>query len=199
MPVSTQSFKGWLKSANNMKLSSHASVVRLTHEGITNFASLSGFDKNIIQDLSRIYKNSIPVIDACTYNDIGAESAISGANTSSILVRRLITSVNASKNCGSIARVVIPHNMSYSINLANFKFEWEACLSTRDAAEPRVPKVPKTNHRCNDRNPIRWTSILKDCVASSCGWRRPLINVLCEDTVVPDEIMDPLLTTCYYG
>ena len=48
MLVTTQAFKGWLNYSNSMNLSSDASVLHLTHEGITNFVSLSYFDKQNI-------------------------------------------------------------------------------------------------------------------------------------------------------
>ena len=63
MPVTSQAFKGWLKSSTNVKLTSDASVLRVTHECITNFASLSDFDKKSIENLPSVCKNSIPTIE----------------------------------------------------------------------------------------------------------------------------------------
>ena len=37
MPVTNASFRNWLKGGSNMKLSSDAAVVRITHKGITDF------------------------------------------------------------------------------------------------------------------------------------------------------------------
>ena len=132
MQVTIQGFKGWLKSANNMKLSVDASVFHLTHEGITNFASMSSFDKKSIQDFPNICKNVIPSIDADTSNNIGAEAAVSGASMSSISVNRFITAVNAAKCYGSIVRVMNPNNVNYLTFLATFNVENEAFLSVKD-------------------------------------------------------------------
>ena len=80
MLVTAQTFEGWLKSSYNMKLSSDTSVLHLTHEGVTNFASLSNFDKKII------FKNRIPSIDSDVTNNVIAESAVSRASMSFVLV-----------------------------------------------------------------------------------------------------------------
>ena len=112
MPVTTQAFKGWLKSSTNMKLSSDASVLRLTHEGITNFDSLSDFDKNSIQLLPQTCKNGIAAIVSDLPNNVAAEAAVPGANVSSISVSRLITAAHAAKYYNSIARVMNTQNMN---------------------------------------------------------------------------------------
>ena len=108
MPVTSQAFKAWLKSSTNIKPSSDASVLRVTHESITNFASLSDFDKKIIENLPSICKNSISAIEADPTNSIAPEASVAGVNVSSISVSRLITAANATKHCGSIARVMNP-------------------------------------------------------------------------------------------
>ena len=113
MPVTNQAFKGWLKSSNNIKLSSDALVIRVTHEGITNFASLSDFDKKSIENLHSVYKNRIPAIEADPTNSIASEASVAGANVSSISVSRLITALNAVKYHGSIAMAMNPQNMAY--------------------------------------------------------------------------------------
>ena len=58
----TQSFKAWLKASTNMKLSSDASVLRLTKEGITNFESLTDFDKKSMERLPATCKVAITAI-----------------------------------------------------------------------------------------------------------------------------------------
>ena len=105
MPVTTQAFKGWLKSSNNIKLSSDDSVLRVTHEGITNVASLSEFDKKSIENLPSVFKNRIAVMEEDATNVIASEGSVSGASISMISVSRLITAVNAAKHYGSIDRV----------------------------------------------------------------------------------------------
>ena len=89
-----------------MKLSSDASVLRLSHEGITKLASLSDFDNKNIKQFPNICKKSIHTIDADASNDIGSETTVSGANTSFISVRRLIDAVNTIKHYGHVARVI---------------------------------------------------------------------------------------------
>ena len=196
MPVTTQAFKGWLKSSTNMKLSSDASVLRLTHEGITNFTSLSDFDKKSIQLLPQICKNGIAEILEDIPNNIAPEAAVPGANISSISVSRLITAVNAAKYYDSIARVMNPQNMNYANVLSTFKIEYEAYISLKGEDEPKVPKINDKDH---DRRIIRWAPIFKDCLTSTFGSRGPLSYVLREDPNVPNETADPLLPGCYYG
>ena len=108
MPVTTQAFKGWLKSSNNIKFSSDSSALRVTHESITNFVWLSDFDKKSIDNLSSVYKNSVPVIEVDPTNSIASEASFSGANASSMSVSRIITVVNATKHHWLIARVMFP-------------------------------------------------------------------------------------------
>ena len=152
MLVTIQAFKGWLKSSTNMKLSSHASVLRLTHEGITNFTSLSDFDKKSIQLLRQICKNGIAEIHEDTPNNIAAEAAVPIANISSISVSRLITAVNAAKYYDSIAKVMNPQNMNYANVLSIFKIEYKAYISLKSEDEPKVPKINDKDH---DRRIIR--------------------------------------------
>ena len=112
-----------------MKLILDNLALRLTHEGIANFAFLPDFDKKRIQHLPNICNNSIPVVDADTSNNIGSEAAVSGENVHSFSVSILATTVNDAKHYGSIARFMSPHNASYSIVLAIFKVEYESHLS----------------------------------------------------------------------
>ena len=95
--VNTQAFNGWLKSSNNMKLSSDALVLCITHEGITSFASLSAFDKKSIYCLANIYKNVIPDIDADASNNIISACAVARVSMPSVLVSSLITASNDAK------------------------------------------------------------------------------------------------------
>ena len=46
-----------------MKIGSDASVLRLTHEGITNFESMHYFYKERIENLPSVCKKSIPSIE----------------------------------------------------------------------------------------------------------------------------------------
>ena len=71
-----------------MKLSSDAAVVRITHEGITDFRSFLDFDKESIEALPRACSRSIDAIAEDIPNLIVAETAAVGANISSIALRR---------------------------------------------------------------------------------------------------------------
>ena len=197
MLVTTQAFKRWLKSSNNMKLSSDAVVPHLTHEGIANLVHPSDFNKKRIKCLPNVFKNSIPDIDADSSNNVGVEAAISRARISSILVGRLIVVVNTVKKCGSISRFMNLHNMRCSTVLATYKSENEPYLSTKDEAKPQVPKI---NDRDNDCKVIRCYPIFKGYLTSSDDSRGPLTYVLRRDPIVPDEIIDSLLTNyCHRG
>ena len=61
-PVATAAFRVWLKESNNIKLSSDSAVTRVTYEGITNFDSLTDFDKSSIEYLPRTCKDKILAI-----------------------------------------------------------------------------------------------------------------------------------------
>eukprot|EP00957_Ditylum_brightwellii_P180522 13750843-Ditylum_brightwellii.AAC.1 len=69
-----------------MKLSSNATKTCISHEGITNLASLSDFNKKSIKDLLKICKESVVVIAEDIPNGIAAETAVHGANLSLISV-----------------------------------------------------------------------------------------------------------------
>ena len=142
-----------------MKLSSDTSVFRLTHEGIANFACMSNFGKKSIQHLPNICKRRNPTIDTDYSNKIGAEAAVAGASMFSISVSRLITAANISKYYGYIARIINLHNKNYSEVLATFKIEHEACLSIKDEAKPKVPKI---NYRDDDHKITRWSPSFED-------------------------------------
>ena len=97
MAVTTEDFEGWLKNASHMKLNSKATVLRLTKEGITNFESLTDFDKKSLEGLPAICKSSIKAIAADAANGIVAERLVPGASLSAISVRRLIVAMDAAQ------------------------------------------------------------------------------------------------------
>ena len=82
MVNTTASFRAWLKANPNMKLSSDAAVLRITHEGITSLDSLTDFDSKAIKLLPKVCKDDINAIVADPANGIVAENAINGANVS---------------------------------------------------------------------------------------------------------------------
>ena len=70
MAVPTADFKNWLKTSDNMKLSSNAAVLRLTKEGITNFEFLTDFDKKSMERLPATCKETIAQITRDRANNI---------------------------------------------------------------------------------------------------------------------------------
>ena len=179
-----------------MKISSDASVIYLTHEGIISFATLFDFDKKNIQCLPNICKKSIPIIDIDASNNVGSESTVSRSNMHSVSVIMLVTAFNTSKYCVSFARVMNLNNIKYFTVLATFKVEYNPCLSVNDEAKP---KAPKTNDRDNIRNDIHCSQMFKYFLPSSCESCVSLSCVIHEGPVVPDDAMDPLITNCYCG
>ena len=60
MMTTSATFRSWIKASTNMKLSSDASVLRVTHEGITSYDTLVDFDKVAIKNLPRVLYEVIP-------------------------------------------------------------------------------------------------------------------------------------------
>ena len=82
MVTTSDTFRSWLKASTNMKLSSDASVLRVTHEGITSYDTIIEFYKAVIKNIPRVCKGSIDAIAADTANNFQAEAAVPGANVS---------------------------------------------------------------------------------------------------------------------
>lgn len=202
MPTTTAAFRYWLKSNSNIKLSSDASVLRITHEGITNYESLLDFDKNSIQLLPSICKEKINAIPADDANGISDEPEVSGANISAISVQRLIVASYAASYYKSISRSMTAANMHYANILANFKQEWQAYKDLRDLDEPKVPKIRDQD---GDRKIIRWAPIFRDAMSRTYGSKGPLSYFLRNAQDVPTELNDPLVSNdsgiiiSYYG
>ena len=188
-PTVTASFKQYLKSASNIKLSSDAAVNRITYEGLTTYASLTDFDKKSIESLTSTCKEKIPAITEDVPAGISAEIEIAGANISSISIRRLIIACHASKYYKAIGRTMTAANMHYTNVLQNFKVDWEAYQALR---EEDAPKAPSINDKDNDRKVIKWSPIFKDALARTYGHHGPLIYVLRENVAVETEAEDPL-------
>ena len=179
-----------------MKLSSDAAVLRILHEGINNFESLLDFDKKSIQALPATCKGGIAAIAEDVPNGIAAEAAVSGANISSISVRRLITAVNAAKYYTSVGRVITTDKMHYTNRLSNFALEWDDYEAVKEQDDPEVPCVIDKDY---DRKIIKWSPIFIDCLTRTFGSRGPLAYVLREDPTVPTEVDDPVDVDSYYG
>ena len=133
MVQTTAAFRNWLKSNLNMKLSSNAAVLRISHEGIANYESLLDFDKKSIQKLPVTCRSGIPAIAADVPNGISAEADVPGANINSITVRRLIFSSNYVRYYTLIGWNITPASMYHTQVLSNFKVEWEDYEKLQDA------------------------------------------------------------------
>ena len=192
----TASFKNWLKGNTTMKLSSDAAVLRLLQEGLTNFDSLTDFDKKSLERLPSVCKETIPAIAADLPNGIAAENQIPGANISSISVQRLIVAMHAAEYYTAINRSMTSANMHYANVLKSFKIEWDTYKDLRDQDEPSVPLVSEKD---GDRKIIKWVPIFIDCLARSYGVRGPLVYVLRDDPTVPLEANDPLDAHSCFG
>ena len=73
-----------------MKLSSNASVLRITYEGITNFQSFMDFDRDSIESLSKACSKNIDRIIDDVPNGIAAKNAVPGKNISTISICLLL-------------------------------------------------------------------------------------------------------------
>ena len=124
MVTTSATFRSWIKSSTNMKLSSDASVLRVTHEGITSYETLVDFDKAAIKNLPRVCKGYIDAISADIANNFQAEAAVPGVNVSSISFQRLIVSANAAQYYDSIDSTMDASSMHYGNVLSTFKIEW---------------------------------------------------------------------------
>jgi len=187
--IISAAFKSWLKASTNMKLSSDASVNRVTLEGITDFNSLVDFDKQTIQYLPKVCKETIAAIIADPANNITAEVEVPGANVSSISVQRLLVAYKAAKYYDSIDRVMTTGNMHYMNVLVNFKLEYVAYEAMR---KEDVPDTPKISDKDGDRKIIRWSPIFLDCMQHHYGAKGPLLYVIRDDAAVKSKHEDPL-------
>ena len=196
MVSTSATFRSWLKASTNMKLGSDASVLRVTHEGITSYDTLVGFDKAAIKNLPRLCKGSIDTIAADMAKNVKAEAAVPGANAGSISVQRLVVVANAARYYASIGRTMDASSMHYGNFLSAFKIEWEAYKAIMSEDDPKVPKIVD---RDVDRRIIRWAPIILDNLDAIIGAKGPLWNVLRDEPVVPLEGNDPLDKNAYYG
>ena len=165
MVIVTAAFKSWLKASTNMKLSSDASVNRVIHEGITDFNSLIDFDKDTIQYLPKVCKESIAAIPADPVNNITAEAEVPGASVSSITIQRLLVACRAAKYYDSISRGLTTGNMHYTNVLSNFKIEFETYEALKKEDAPDIPKISDKDGDCKI---IRWAPIFLDCMEHMC-------------------------------
>jgi len=180
-----------------MKLSSDAAVTRILYEGITNFDSLSDFDKSSIEGLPETCREKIAAVTADATLNIAAEPEIPSANIGSISIRRLLVAMNAVKYYQSIDRTINPANMHYGNVLSGFKLEWEAYRDLRKQDELDVPLVKDKD---GERKIIKWAPVFLDCMSRTYGSKGPLSYVLRGTSDVTSEVEDPLVSpNDYFG
>ena len=97
MPTTNATFRNWLKGGNNIKLSTDSAVLRIVHEGITDFNSFLDFDRDSLKALPRACSKNIDAVVEDLANNVVAEPAVAGANINSLAVRRLVVAMRASK------------------------------------------------------------------------------------------------------
>jgi hypothetical protein len=195
-PTVTNTFKAWLKANVNMKLASDAAVLRLTYEGVTDFASLLDFDRDSIEALSKACSKTIPAVAEDLANGIVAENEVPGANIGSISIRRLVVAMHAAKYYTSIGRNINAVNMHYGNVLTGFKTDYEAYSLLKKQDEPDAPLV---NDKDKEKKVIKWMPLFEDALSRTFGSKGPLIYVLRDNVDVPTEADDPLDPNCHYG
>ena len=195
-PTVTNAFKSWLKSNVNIKLASDAAVLRMTCEGVTDYASLNDFDRESIEALSKACSKTIPAVAEDIANGIAAENEVPGANISSISIRRLVVAMYAAKYYTSIGRTLSAANMHYTNVLTGFKTDYEAYILLKKQDEPDPPVV---NDKDKEKKIIKWMPLFEDALSRTFGSKGPLIYVLREKAAVPLEADDPLLPDAHFG
>ena len=195
-PAVTIAFKAWLKANVNMKLASDAAVLRITYEGVTDFASLLDFDRDSIEALSKACSKNIPAVTEDAANGIAAENEVPGTNISSISIRRLVVAMHAAKYYASIGRAITAANMHYGTVLTGFKMDYEAYSLLKKQDEPDAPVV---NDKDKEKKIIKWMPLFEDALSRTFGSKGPLIYVLRENADVPSEVDDPLDPNSHYG
>ena len=78
-----------------MKLSSYASVLRITYEGLKKFDFFTDFDRESIESLGKAYSKTIDDIIADPPNGIQAENEVPQTNISMIYICRLVVATHA--------------------------------------------------------------------------------------------------------
>ena len=196
MVTTSPQFRAWLKQATNMKLSSDASVARITHEGITDLESLRDFDKATITSLQRACSHAIAAIPVDLANGIQAEAAVAASNVSTISIHRLIVASNAAKYYHSIGRTLSFPNMHYASVLSDFQDDFAAyeVLKKQD-----TPEVPKISDKDKDKKVINWMPRFEDAMSRTFGAKGPLMYVIRTTAPVPTEVDDPLVANSHFG
>ena len=140
---------------------SNTAVVCITYEGVTNFSSLTNFDKKIIEYLPTTHKQKIRAITNDPAAGITALLGIPVANTSLIVIFRLMMEVQAVKYYNSTIRTMNAINMHYKNVSSKFNIQWDTYDELKKEDDTYVPVI---NDNDNDRKLIKWLSIFNDCI-----------------------------------
>ena len=168
----------------------------MSYEGITNYDSLTDFDKTSIGYLPRTCKEIISAMVEDLDAGISAETEVYGENIGSISIRHMIVAVNTTKDYTSIGRTMNSTNMHYTNELSKFKIEAETYVDLKEKDDPEVPMI---SDRDNNHKVIKWGPIFRNCLCRTYGTTGKLLYVLRETSAVPSEIEDPLENNDYFG
>ena len=124
-----------------MKISSNASVPRITYEGPTNFQSFIDFDCDSIKSLSKTCSKNIDAIVADLPNGIATENAAPGTNINTISIYRLVVARNDVKYYTAIGRTPNFDNMHYVNMLGEFSTGYYAYVLLKKQTSTEVPLV----------------------------------------------------------
>ena len=134
----------------------------MTYEGITNFASLTNFDKKSIESIPTTCRENTLAIKNDPESDITAEPSITGANRSSIAICQFIVAVKADKYYTLIGRTMNTTNMHYSNVLSSFNIQWYTYEEPKKEDDTNVPVINDKENYCKV---IKWVSIFTDCIS----------------------------------
>ena len=179
---------------------------RLALEGLATIADFSDFKEDQLTDAFKNMRTSIPGVP-------GIPEQRDPADNNIILVPAIpaippIAPTLVSAKCGlrlkiasiafhyyeSIGRDIKATNMNYSNVLKDFFTEFESVLALSDETKPSVPLLTKNN------TPLKWIESFKDCLFRTYGLRKaPLLYIIRDVAVPPNEVDDPLVTGKAYG
>jgi hypothetical protein len=182
----------------------NAMRTRLTQEGLTTVDDFSDFKAEQLNDAFKNMRTSIPgvaAVPAVLDNDgvvitpaIAAIPSILPILISAKCGLRLKIASIAYHYYDSIGRDHTPANMNYLQVLKDFYTEYSAVLSLSKEPKPDVPLLHK------NQSPLKLIDSFKDCLFRTYGIRQtPLLYVIRDNVVVPDEVDDPLLPGKAFG
>ena len=151
-------YRLWLKIVANMKLSSDASVLRITYEGLTNFQSFMDSNHDSIKLHPKACSKEINRIIADIPHGIAPENAVPGTNIITISTRLLVVATNAVKYYTAIRRMPKFDNMHYVNVLGEFKTDYNAYVLLKKQNSPGVYLV---NDRDKENKIIKWVPYLR--------------------------------------